>query len=169
MHSGTNHELIARLVNADAHGCASQCDVRGRAGRCPRCASKLHLVCSPSDLQPNEPVRLECRQWQWNKGGYTCGASFKRCGWQVAITPRTTRAGCWACVCRIRGREICCQRCLCSTRMLRGVMAWHGGLLRRSETGARRFVCLFSHVCSTCTRVYVYVYVTREWCYHGCH
>ena len=138
--------------------CAWLCDARGRAGRCPRCASKLHLVCSPSDLQPNEPVRLECRQWQWNKGGYTCGASFKRCGWQVAITPRTTRAGCWACVCRIRGREICCQRCLCSTRMLRGVMAWHGGLLRRSETGARRFVCLFSHVCSTCTRVYVYMY-----------
>ena len=24
VHSGTNHELIARLVNADAHGCASQ-------------------------------------------------------------------------------------------------------------------------------------------------
>ena len=91
MHSGTNHELIARLVNADAHGCASQCDVRGRAGRCPRCASKLHLVCTPSDLQPNEPVRLECRQWQWNKGGYTYGALFKRCGWKAVITADNRR------------------------------------------------------------------------------
>ena len=91
VHSGTNHELIARLVNADAHGCASQCDGRGCAGRCPRCASKLHLVCSPSDLQPNEPVRLECRQWQWNKGGYTYGASFKRCGWKAEISADNRR------------------------------------------------------------------------------
>ena len=50
VYSENKHELLTQLVNADAHGCASQCDARGRPGRCPRCAAKLHLVCSPCDL-----------------------------------------------------------------------------------------------------------------------
>ena len=42
----------------------------------------------------NEPVRLECRQWistYVNKGGYTYGASFKRCGWKAVITADNRR------------------------------------------------------------------------------
>ena len=87
VYTGTNAELIARLANADVHGCASQCDGRGRAGRCPQCASKLRLVCSPSVWQPNEAIRLECPQWRWQKGGRVYGGSFKPCGWKVTITP----------------------------------------------------------------------------------
>ena len=37
-------------------------------------------MCEPSDLQPNEPVRLECRRWH-------SGPVPKPCGWKVAITP----------------------------------------------------------------------------------
>ena len=87
VYTGTNAELIARLANADVHGCASQRDGRGRAGRCPQCASKLRLVCSPSVWQPNEAIRLECPQWRWQKGGRVYGGSFKPCGWKVTITP----------------------------------------------------------------------------------
>ena len=61
-------------------GRPGQCDARGRTGRCPKCEAKLHLVCEPSDLQPNEPVRLECRRWH-------SGPVPKPCGWKVAITP----------------------------------------------------------------------------------
>ena len=87
VYSGTNNQLIASLVNADVHGCASQRDGRGRAGRCPQCASKLRLVCSPSVWQPNEAIHLECPKWRWQKGGRAYGASFKPCGWKVTITP----------------------------------------------------------------------------------
>ena len=78
--SGNKHELLNRLVNLDAHGRPGQRDARGRTGRCPKCEAKLHLVCEPSDLQPNEPVRLECRRWH-------SGPVPKPCGWKVAITP----------------------------------------------------------------------------------
>ena len=93
VYSENKHELLTQLVNADAHGCASQCDARGRPGRCPRCAAKLHLVCSPCDLQPNQPIRLECRNRLFKKGGQTMGgarscigSSFERCGWRADIT-----------------------------------------------------------------------------------
>ena len=93
VYSDNKHELLTQLVNADVHGCASQSDARGRPGRCPRCAAKLHLVCSPSDLQPNEPIRLECRNRVFKKGGQTYGGarssvapSFERCGWRADIT-----------------------------------------------------------------------------------
>jgi hypothetical protein len=95
-HSGSKSELLERLVNADAHGCASQCDKRGRQGRCPRCGSKLRLVCAPSGLQPNEPIRLECPKWGYQKSERTVirtytGASFKPCGWKVDITSKNKR------------------------------------------------------------------------------
>ena len=93
VYSANKHELLTQLVNADVHGCASQCDARGRPGRCPRCAAKLHLVCSPSNLQPNQPIRLECKNRLYKKGGQTMGGarscigpSFVRCGWKADIT-----------------------------------------------------------------------------------
>lgn len=98
VYSENKHELLTQLVNADAHGCASQCDARGRPGRCPRCAAKLHLVCSPSDLQPNQPIRLECRNRLFKKGGQTMGgarscigSAFERCGWKADITAENKR------------------------------------------------------------------------------
>ena len=93
IYSANKHELLTQLVNADVHGCASLCDARGRPGRCPRCAAKLHLVCSPCDLQPNQPIRLECRNRLYKKGGQTMGGarscigpSFEWCGWKADIT-----------------------------------------------------------------------------------
>ena len=35
VYSENKHKLLTQLVNADAHGCASQRDARGRPGRCP--------------------------------------------------------------------------------------------------------------------------------------
>ena len=93
IYSANKHELLTQLVNADVHGCASLCDARGRPGRCPRCAAKLHLVCSPSNLQPNRPIRLECKNKLYKKGGQTMGgarscigSSFEWCGWKADIT-----------------------------------------------------------------------------------
>jgi len=42
--SDSKHELLNRLVNLDAHGRPKQREARGRAGRCPKCEAKLHLV-----------------------------------------------------------------------------------------------------------------------------
>ena len=64
-------ELLCRLVNVDVHG---------RPERCPKCKSKLHLVCEPSDMQPNEAVRLKCHHWHFHP-------VRKPCGWEAAITP----------------------------------------------------------------------------------
>ena len=93
VYSANKHELLTQLVNADVHGCASLCDARWRPGRCPRCAAKLHLVCSPSNLQPNQPIRLECKNRLYKKGGQTMGGarsctgpSFEWCGWKADIT-----------------------------------------------------------------------------------
>ena len=69
--SGNKYELLTRLVNAEKHG---------RAEPCPRCASNLHLVCTPSDLQPNEVTKLVCRHWNYRGG--------KPCGYKVDITPQ---------------------------------------------------------------------------------
>ena len=70
--SGRKGELLCRLVNTDVHG---------RPDRCPKCKSKLHLVCEPSDMQPNTPVRLKCHHWHFNPAG-----GSKPCGWEAAIT-----------------------------------------------------------------------------------
>ena len=69
--SGNKYELLTRLVNAEKHG---------RAEPCPRCASNLHLVCTPSELQPNEVTQLVCRHWNYRGG--------KPCGYKVDITPQ---------------------------------------------------------------------------------
>ena len=68
--SGRKGELLCRLVNVDVHG---------RPDRCPKCKSKLHLVCEPSDMQPNEAVRLKCDHWHFHP-------VRKPCGWEAAIT-----------------------------------------------------------------------------------
>ena len=68
--SGRKGELLCRLVNVDVHG---------RPDRCPKCKCKLHLVCEPSDMQPNEAVRLECHHWHFHP-------VRKPCGWEAAIT-----------------------------------------------------------------------------------
>ena len=68
--SGRKGELLCRLVNVDVHG---------RPDRCPKCKSKLHLVCEPSDMQPNEAVRLKCHHWHFHP-------VRKPCGWEAAIT-----------------------------------------------------------------------------------
>ena len=68
---GNKYQLLARLVNTEKHG---------RAKPCPRCEANLHLVCTPSDLQPNEVTKLVCRHWNYR------GGKREPCGCRVDIT-----------------------------------------------------------------------------------
>ena len=75
--SGKKYELLTRLVNAEKHG---------RAKPCPRCKANLHLVCTPSELQPNEVTQLVCRHWNYR------GGKREPCGYKVDITPQNKAA-----------------------------------------------------------------------------
>ena len=75
--SGKKYELLTRLVNAEKHG---------RAKPCPHCKANLHLVCTPSELQPNEVTQLVCRHWNYR------GGKREPCGYKVGITPQNRAA-----------------------------------------------------------------------------
>lgn len=91
MHSGTNHELIARLVNAEMHMAVrasatfagAQADARGAPPSCTSCAHRQNFSQtspSASSAASGSGIREA-----------TLGASFKRCGWKAVITADNRR------------------------------------------------------------------------------